>query len=577
MLDTALSTRDAVDEALGLLNAYGLITLTDTTVTVHRLLQAVVRATTSAPPRRSRWSRLWRRGASPGPEAMAFALLLRSVEAHQPGEHTTWPNAPRPSPSRSADRTTPTPPHAGTASPRYGNTPSGNDLPRRGRVPFPRGYRGGQTGEGEGRGMARGVVVDDETGQQLGVDGVAELLGTLRPVDCQTCGEGFGRWERPALFVQVAEDVDGGDASLHHRRCRAPSWAEVGPGDRPTLPGFPHATWRATLSVLPTGNTPVMVVNPSCEVAILRRKNGRWRVATLERYAAYGLGTDLMDGVFVVPSLALVVADDRISVRITHEGSVAHSWSVPAPTPEIRKVLDVREWLTIAVTTSADPRALGRANPLPSLIAAGAVRLGAARVLYTEEAQLPRASDFEKRTRAEMIALTAEFARRSLDVQADDTTLLAAIQCAHGETDLLRALDDPAKRLASLLVVQLYATGARSSAGRPNPGGGVHVMCADAAGADAYRADAVTLARLTQGTVARLVPEPTREQLAEAYLADTVIGTPEEFRAAYAFYRDDAGDWGLHQSRGKLALVRGTDARDRAGDLIHRYPRVVVV
>ncbi|RBM24247.1 hypothetical protein [Streptomyces sp. PT12] len=425
--------------------------------------------------------------------------------------------------------------------------------------------------------MARGIVVDGGTRERLGADGVAELLGTLRPVDCQTCGEGFGRWGRPALFVQVAGDADAGDASLHHRRCREAGWAEVGPGDRPALTGFPHATWRATLGVLPTGNTPVVVVNPSFEVAILRRENGRWRVATLDRYAAYGLGTDLLDGVFIVPSLTLVIADDRISVNVTREGNVAHSWSLPAPTPEMRKVLDVREWLTIAVTTSIDPQALGRGNPLPPLIASGAVRLGAAPILYTEEAQLPQTSDFDNRTRNEMIALTAEFARRSLGVEADEPTLLAAIRCAHGDVHTLRALRGSAKRLASLLVVQLYATAARSSTGRPNPGRGVHVMCADAARADAYRADADTLAGLTQGTVARLVPKPTREQLAEAYLADTVVGTPEEFRAAYAFYRDDKGDWSLHQTRGRLALIWGADARDRAGDLLQRYPRVVVV
>ncbi|XES00442.1 hypothetical protein HEP87_59815 [Streptomyces sp. S1D4-11] len=39
VLTTALPTPRAVDHALGVLTAYSMITLTDTTVTVHRLVQ----------------------------------------------------------------------------------------------------------------------------------------------------------------------------------------------------------------------------------------------------------------------------------------------------------------------------------------------------------------------------------------------------------------------------------------------------------------------------------------------------------------------------------------------------------
>ncbi|KAB8161826.1 tetratricopeptide repeat protein [Streptomyces sp. 3MP-14] len=99
VLDTALTTREEVDQALGLLLAYSLINLTNTTVTVHRLLQTVVRSTAPQPaPCASRRRRYfpWRRSATPStappdPSATMVTLLLDTALEQNPREVDAWP------------------------------------------------------------------------------------------------------------------------------------------------------------------------------------------------------------------------------------------------------------------------------------------------------------------------------------------------------------------------------------------------------------------------------------------------------------------------------------------------------
>ncbi|MEV4993316.1 tetratricopeptide repeat protein [Streptomyces niveus] len=96
VLDTALPARQDVDQALGLLAAYSMITLTDTTVTIHRLLQAVLRAT--APPaspleKPRRLTFWWRSKPRPLPHTsgVAVAVLLRAAQREDPHEVESWP------------------------------------------------------------------------------------------------------------------------------------------------------------------------------------------------------------------------------------------------------------------------------------------------------------------------------------------------------------------------------------------------------------------------------------------------------------------------------------------------------
>ncbi|MFE6026198.1 tetratricopeptide repeat protein [Streptomyces niveus] len=97
VLDTALPKRQDIDRALGLLAAYSMITLTDTTVTMHRLLQAVLRATTppaQASEKPRRMLPLWRRSKPqflPHVRDITVTVLRRAAQREDPCEVGSWP------------------------------------------------------------------------------------------------------------------------------------------------------------------------------------------------------------------------------------------------------------------------------------------------------------------------------------------------------------------------------------------------------------------------------------------------------------------------------------------------------
>ncbi|MEV8353883.1 FxSxx-COOH system tetratricopeptide repeat protein [Streptomyces niveus] len=97
VLDTALPSRQDIDQALGLLAAYSMITLTDNTISVHRLLQAVLRATTPPTPsleKQRRMLPLWRRSKPrtlPHASDIAVTVLLRAAQREDPHEVGSWP------------------------------------------------------------------------------------------------------------------------------------------------------------------------------------------------------------------------------------------------------------------------------------------------------------------------------------------------------------------------------------------------------------------------------------------------------------------------------------------------------
>ncbi|MYS95276.1 tetratricopeptide repeat protein [Streptomyces sp. SID5464] len=98
LLVPALSAPQAVDHALGVLAAYSLITLSETDVAVHRLVQTVVRTTTPHPspdPRSGRLRRLLRRSrpdAPLHPSQTALVLVSLGLPSGEPEDVTTWPD-----------------------------------------------------------------------------------------------------------------------------------------------------------------------------------------------------------------------------------------------------------------------------------------------------------------------------------------------------------------------------------------------------------------------------------------------------------------------------------------------------
>ncbi|MGP4049120.1 FxSxx-COOH system tetratricopeptide repeat protein [Streptomyces sp. 2A115] len=97
VLGSAFPSAQVVDHALGVLAAYSMITLTDTTVTVHRLVQAVLRTTTPAPvppsqPRSIRRRLRRSRTIAPlHPSESALNLLHAAIPSGSPDDVQAWP------------------------------------------------------------------------------------------------------------------------------------------------------------------------------------------------------------------------------------------------------------------------------------------------------------------------------------------------------------------------------------------------------------------------------------------------------------------------------------------------------
>ncbi|GAA3296403.1 hypothetical protein GCM10020295_26120 [Streptomyces cinereospinus] len=98
VLDTALPARRTVDHALGVLAAYSMVTLTESTVTTHRLVQSVIRTTAPPPPAPPTRLRLLTRrllgrppAAPPSPLTIALALLTYAIPSESPAEVEGWP------------------------------------------------------------------------------------------------------------------------------------------------------------------------------------------------------------------------------------------------------------------------------------------------------------------------------------------------------------------------------------------------------------------------------------------------------------------------------------------------------
>jgi hypothetical protein len=137
--------------------------------------------------------------------------------------------------------------------------------------------------------LPNGAPIDDRTHAELGRQAVREVLGSLWPGDCQSCGQSLGS-EPPALLVDDLQVVTR--ASLHHPSCRAPAWNDTG---KVRTAGGVLLTWRTVSLVLPfdTGSGELRVagllVNPGLEEVWLKRDGDAWRPCLAEVFPAVGL------------------------------------------------------------------------------------------------------------------------------------------------------------------------------------------------------------------------------------------------------------------------------------------------
>lgn len=416
---------------------------------------------------------------------------------------------------------------------------------------------------------------DSATEARLGSQVLADLGVNLWPVDCQSCGEPLRRWSKPSLEVQAEDGFAA--ASLHHRRCRPPEWVdgELDARDRR------HLTWQAGCFLLPPGNVPIFLVNPSYEYAFLRESDdGQWRIATLEMFTALGFALEFpSEPGPLLPSLSASLDRGRISVDVRHDDSVLHAWhGVPIPA-DISAVVHGWGDIMVAVTTLMDVRKPFTIEQIQLLLATGRVALGRARLTsaaFDAQSQRLRPGELNSDLQAEAFAIALEAVRRTSDAEFGRAVIGAALALCDGNDWLIRQLTPREKMAAVLMVSGLFALDARDKSGEAARGRGVHVITSDSASADEHleffraAADEGGL-----GSVGRLGPDPLSAEGSETYLSDIVIGTKDEFIVAHNAYSGAGPDWDLHASRGRLALVSGSDLVGT--ELIRHYLKVATV
>lgn len=136
--------------------------------------------------------------------------------------------------------------------------------------------------------LADGVLTDERTRSRLGGDGLDEMLASLWPGDCQSCGQSLGR-QPPALLVDDLGVLTR--ASLHHSACRAPAWND---SSLITTSRAGLVTWRTVVLLLPfqAGGGEIRVagllVNPSLEAVWLVRDGGTWHPSLGPGFATAG-------------------------------------------------------------------------------------------------------------------------------------------------------------------------------------------------------------------------------------------------------------------------------------------------
>jgi hypothetical protein len=415
--------------------------------------------------------------------------------------------------------------------------------------------------------------IDPATRERLGPQVIADLEANLRPVDCQTCGRSLGRWGKPALEVRAEDGF--ATASLHHQRCRPPAWVE---GSLQTGRGK-HLTWRAGCFLLPPGNVPLFLVNPSYEYAFLREDDG-WRITNLEPFTQLGFGLEFPSKPLPpLPALSASIDGDRISVDVRHEDAVLHAWHDVPIALDVARV--VHEWgdVMVAVTTLMDVSKRFTVGQAVDLMAAGGVALAQAplvSVSFAPEAQKLKPRDHSDH-QVKAFSLAAEAMMRAFDLEVDDRQVAAAFALSDGKTFLIGRLAGRDRIAVLFMLSTYYALWSRDREGEPNRACGVHLIARDATSADELKDffSAAGEAGVLE-SVGRLGASPLSDEGSAAYLSDVVIGTGEEFAAAFSAYRDAGRDRSLHASRGYAAIVIDASGPDIAqADFIRHYPKVV--
>lgn len=168
--------------------------------------------------------------------------------------------------------------------------------------------------------LANGALVDERTRSELAGDALEEVIASLWPGDCQTCGQSLGT-DRPSLVVDDLHAFNR--ATLHHGACRAPQWNDT---FTIKVTSSPLLTWRSAGLVLPfeadgkVVHAAGMLVNPGLEEVWLKRDTRGWHPYLEKSFASAGL-THASQGIPIqAPAAGLTGHLSRTELRAEVEG-----------------------------------------------------------------------------------------------------------------------------------------------------------------------------------------------------------------------------------------------------------------
>ena len=202
------------------------------------------------------------------------------------------------------------------------------------------------------------ALIDPAITRNLGAAGVEQLLASLWPVDCQTCGNALGAGPVAVYVVDLGTHAG---ASLHHPSCQPSSWNDSGLLNG--LGGGRNLSWTATavgLPIAPTGGhpaetKPALVVNPGLEQVMLDRTPlGRWQLG--------GPNQHLVSAGLTPPGSAFIV-DRPIPGAVASVGAreLAVTFTKPPTTysavvtTEFRQLVTEQGGVIVVVTHSMNP------------------------------------------------------------------------------------------------------------------------------------------------------------------------------------------------------------------------------
>ncbi|MFF3843220.1 hypothetical protein [Streptomyces sp. NPDC001930] len=204
--------------------------------------------------------------------------------------------------------------------------------------------------------MHNSLNVSADIQAALGDETVDRLRATLVPVDCLTCGEEITGGDGLNLAI---DDVNAGlFATLHHQECRPSAWVHHSPAQARDLKL--NLTWRACVLDRQSDGVPLLLVNPSCEAAVLFRMNTirrSWRIGTLDRCAQAGFVPMARQNSssWKVEGLKALLDTDRLTVTGAGGPLDGTTWHAEISEAAFSRA-HVEGHVLVGVTTALDPK-----------------------------------------------------------------------------------------------------------------------------------------------------------------------------------------------------------------------------